>query len=743
MTTSPARDLLSSLNPQQREAAQHIEGPLLILAGPGSGKTRVITYRIAYLVKEVGVNPRRIMALTFTNKAAKEMRERLDRLLGQRATELSLGTFHSQCAAILRRDGMHLGLDRNFHIYDDEDQMTVVKQSLQGLDLDSGRYPPRAILSAISRAKSQMQDAEQFAAAVDAYYEEIVARVYRRYESTLISAQAVDFDDLLMKTHQLLADFPDAAEHYQGRYLHLLIDEFQDTNIVQYSIARLLAQKHRNIAVVGDPDQSIYSWRNADLRNILSFQHDYPEARVVTMEENYRSTKTILEGAHNVISSNRQRLDKGLFTQRDQGESIVVAEAYNPEEEALYVLQEVDRLRKDNDLPLNGVAVMYRVNSQSRAFEETCLRFGVPYRLVGGVRFYQRREVKDVITYLRVVNNPHDDISLARIVNAPARGIGQRSLEDLTHWARQRNRSLWEAMQAVVSARSDGGEAPPLASRPAGAIAGFTALITSLIEEAQRVDIVTLLDDLLERINYKQHLRSDPDRGEERWDNVKELRGVALQYQDWDPGEGLFAFLENVALVADVDRMDEAERDALTLITLHQAKGLEFPVVFMTGMEEGVLPHSRSMDDPDAIEEERRLTYVGMTRAQERLYMVRAFRRGFGGASMPTAPSRFLADIPDHITSTPMGVRQTVTPARQPSYWPGARTAAPDAPAAEAGPSPFKVGEKVRHNKFGEGVVINCIATNDDYEVTVAFRTDAGIKRLLASFAPLERVEEG
>ena len=681
------------------------------------------------------------MAMTFTNKAAKEMRERLDRLLGPRAAELSLGTFHSQCAAILRRDGSHVGLERNFHIYDDEDQITVVKKSLLDLDMDSGKFPPRAILSAISRAKSLVQDADQFASSVDTYYEEIVARVYRRYESILISAQAVDFDDLLMKTHQLLMGFPEVAERYQGRYLHLMVDEFQDTNVAQYAIARHIAKQYRNIAVVGDPDQSIYSWRNADLRNILSFQHDHPEAQLVTLGENYRSTKTILEGARNVIAANQQRLEKELFTERHQGEKIVISEAYNPEEEALYVLQEVERLRKTADFTFNDVAVMYRVNSQSRAFEETCLRFGVPYRLVGGVRFYQRREVKDVITYLRVINNPYDEISLARIVNVPARGIGQRSLEDLTFWARQRNLSLWEAMQAVVKGRTEGGEVPPLSSRPAGAIAGFTGLITELIEQGQRVDIVTLLDNLLERIKYKQHLVSDPDRGEERWDNVMELRGVALQYQDWEPGEGLFAFLENVALVADVDRMDEAEREALTLITLHQAKGLEYPVVFMTGMEEGVLPHMRSMDDPGEMEEERRLTYVGMTRAKERLYMVRAFRRGFGGPSMPSGPSRFLADIPENIISKPMGVRQVVTPARQPSFWPGARTVTP---SADGKPSvqPFKVGEKVKHNKFGEGVVINCIATKDDYEVTVAFRTDAGIKRLLASFAPLERVGE-
>ena len=723
-------DILATLNPTQREAVEAIEGPVLISAGPGSGKTRVITHRIAYLIKSCGVSPHNIMAVTFTNKAAREMRERLEQLLGQAAEALTLGTFHAICVRILRREGKAIGLDSSFVIYDEEDQLSLTKQALEELNLDPKQYAPRALHSAISAAKSRLIGPNDYAQRVSSYFEEIVHRVYQRYQQLLSQGRAVDFDDLLMKTVQLFQDQPQILKRYQSKYVHILVDEFQDTNIVQYMLMKHLAGKYRNLCVVGDPDQSIYSWRFADLRNILSFEKDYPEAKVVFLEQNYRSTKTILEVATDVISVNMQRKPKKLWTENEDGASIIVIESYNAEEEAQSVVNEIEKLTGQEQISLKDCAVMYRVNAQSRALEETFLRYGVPYKLVGGTRFYQRREVKDIIAYLRVIHNHQDSVSLVRIINVPVRGIGQRTLSHLQDWAKAHDISLFEALKQVSQNVITGERKQSLPPRIIQALAGFAAVMAGLIAQSRELSLSGLLDKIWEHTGYRKYIL-DKEDGEDRWENVMELKSVASEYDELDPEEALAAFLEKVSLVSDIDELDE-KPDAVTLITLHQAKGLEFPAVFIVGMEEGILPHRRSFDDPEEMEEERRLCYVGITRAKKRLYLLRSYRRSLFGGSTANPPSRFLQDISPHLIS-PRGLwEESPTPVASAYSQPSSR---PSSALA------LKVGDHVRHSKFGPGIVMNCLPTRDDQELTVAFE-EAGVKKLLASLAPLEKIEK-
>jgi DNA helicase-2/ATP-dependent DNA helicase PcrA len=723
-------DILDGLNPAQREAAEAIDGPVLIVAGPGSGKTRVITHRIAYLVRLCGISPHRIVAMTFTNKAARAMREHLVNLLGTGAERLTCGTFHSFCAASLRRDGDHIGLDSNYVIYDSDDQAVLIKRAMEEGGVDPHRYPVRAIQNIISQAKSNLLDPAGFAPTVASYYEEVALRVYERYQGLLNQNNAVDFDDLLMRMVHLLQQAPEVLERYSSRYIHLLVDEFQDTNIAQYQLAKLLASKYRNVCVVGDPDQSIYSWRNADIRNILSFKQDYPDATVVNLAENYRSTQTILETARSLIAPNKSRIENELWTNREQGPSVEVQEGHTEEEEAHMVVREVDRLVKEEGMGLADCAVMYRINAQSRALEEACIRYGTQYRIIGGVRFYQRREVKDVLAYLRILVNPYDEVSLARIINVPRRGIGTQTIDEVSRWAKSRNLPMYAALQAMVAEAGDDGAQSPLAPRALAVLELFVALIDGLSREAETAGAVELVDMVLERTGYRRYL-AEGENTEERLENIMELRGQAAEAQETDPEGELAAFLERVALVSDVDGLDETT-DALTLITLHQAKGLEFPVVFIVGMEEGLLPHSRSIDDPQQLEEERRLCYVGVTRAEQRLYLYRAFRRRLMGVTMPCAPSRFLMDIPGHL------IAQVEQPAGPAWAWRNQRGAAG---TAVAEPAPFKAGERVLHGRFGEGVVVSCKVSGDDHEVTVAFKGGQGVKRLLSSLAGLEKVQ--
>ena len=733
MTTS-ANTILEGLNPSQREAVEAIDGPLLIVAGPGSGKTRVITHRVAYLVRVCGISPYRVLAVTFTNKAAKEMVERLHRLVGTQVDRLSVGTFHSFCARLLRRDGKHIGLDSSYTIYDDEDQISLLKQAMEQVDVDPKRYPVRAIQGIISRSKSLLMDSSDLAKNYQGFFEEQASKVYRRYEELLTRNSAVDFDDLLLRTVQLLRDYPDVLRKYQRRFLHILIDEFQDTNVSQYMLAKLLAGEYRNLCVVGDADQSIYSWRHADLRNILSFQKDYPEAKTISIEENYRSTGTILKAAKQLISHNRMRIAKDLWTQKEAGHPVLVHEVYNEEEEAQFVMAEIGRLSDDDGFKPGDCAVMYRVNAQSRALEEACLRYGMKYRLVGGVKFYQRREVKDVIAYLRLINNPNDEISLKRVVNVPLRGLGQKSVSDLSRWAQAEGIALFAAMTKLTAGQGGNATTPhTLSPRTVTGLVGFARLLGDLAEVSKRLDVVKLIDAVLDRTGYRDYLFARDERADERWENIMELKNTAQEFRLMEPPDGLTSLLERLALVADVDNYQEAA-DSLTLITLHQAKGLEFPVVFLVGMEEGVLPHSRSMDSPAEIEEERRLCYVGMTRSKERLYMLWAFRRGLYGRG--TGVSRFLHEIPGDLIASPVKVAQG-----QKSPWDMWAASVVTDTAPEPSPTSLKSGDKVRHNAFGDGMVVSCVPSGHDFEVTVAFTGGAGVKRLLLSYANLEITE--
>ena len=726
-------DILAILNPAQREAVEAIVGPVLILAGPGSGKTRVITYRVAYLIKFCGVSPHNIMAVTFTNKAAREMKERLAQLLGQDAETLTLGTFHAFCARILRREGEVIGLGSSFAIYDEEDQSSLIKQVLEELNLDPKQYAPRALRSAIGAAKSRLITPGDYAQRVSSYFEEIVHRVYQRYQQLLSQSRAVDFDDLLMKTVQLFQNHPRALKRYQSKYVHILVDEFQDTNIVQYMLMKQLAGKYRNLCVVGDPDQSIYSWRFADLRNILSFEKDYPEAKVIFLEQNYRSTRTILEVASDIISANTQRKPKKLWTENEYGASITIIESYNAEEEAQSVVNEIEKLIGQEQISLKDCAVMYRVNAQSRALEETFLRYGVPYKLVGGTRFYQRREVKDIIAYLKVIHNPQDNVSLTRIINVPGRGVGQKTVNTLQSWAKAHDTSLFEAIKQM-SHNDIADEAQlSLSPRIVQALAGFDALMAKLTARSHELSLSGLVDDILDQTRYREYVL-DKEGGEDKWENIMELRNVAGEYDDLDPEEALTAFLEKVSLLSDIDELDE-KADAVTLITLHQAKGLEFPAVFIVGLEEGILPHRKSFDDPEEMEEERRLCYVGITRAKKRLYLLRSYRRSLFGGSTANPPSRFLQDISPHLISSRSLWEESPAPVASPDFNRDSQHL----------PQPsrnlmLKVGDHVRHSKFGSGIVMNCNSTRDDQELTVVFE-EAGVKKLLASLAPLEKID--
>jgi DNA helicase-2/ATP-dependent DNA helicase PcrA len=737
-------DMLAGLNSKQQEAVQAIKGPVLILAGPGSGKTRVITQRVAYLIKVVGVNPHRILAVTFTNKAAKEMVERLDKLVPGSVKQLTVGTFHSICAKILRIDGQAVGIRPEFVIYDGDDQMAVIKRCFTELNLDPKQHAPQAIASAISNAKSKMLTPAEFARHNRSYFEEVIARVYERYEKNLLESHALDFDDLLVKTVLLFRKNPELLARYQERYIHVMVDEFQDTNMVQYELVKQIGAKYRNICVVGDPDQSIYSWRAADLRNILSFEHDYPDAKVVLLEQNYRSTKNILETASNVISVNQNRKAKKLWTENDQGERAVLFEAYTEQEEAQFVVREIEQQVAKGRFRLGDFAVMYRTNAQSRVLEEAFIRYGVAYRLVAGTRFYERREVKDVIAYLRLIQNPQDSVSLQRIINVPGRGIGPTTVAKLAAWAQSLGASAYDALRLLVDLKQKNATAEiPFDNRAGDALARFSEMLAGFVEKSQNTNLVELFDLVVESSNYKQFTLNDPD-GAERWENILELRTVAQQYKDLPPWESLAAFLESVALVSDVDGYDAA-LDRVTLITLHQAKGLEFPVVFIVGVEEKLLPHMRSMDDPDQLEEERRLFYVGITRAKQRLYILHAFRRTFMGQSTVNPLSRFLEDIPKHLVTTPgWQAGQQMKVADAVYAWNRVRVdEAPPAAEKEKNVSfptfDLKAGDRVRHSIFGEGVVVSNKKVKADNEVTVAF-SGQGIKKLLLSLAHLEKI---
>ena len=740
MTTT--HDVLQGLNDAQRRAVEVPEGALLILAGPGSGKTRVIAHRIAYLVRERDVAPWRVLAVTFTNKAANEMRERVEDLLGTEGLDVSMGTFHSFCARVLRRDGDAIGISSDYAIYATDDQLAVVRETLEALRIDPKRYAPRAVLSAISRAKNERRDASATLREAGSYFEEIVGRVFERYQRTLREYGALDFDDLLGEALRLFEEHPDVRERYGDRYRHILIDEFQDTNLTQYRLSGLLAEVHGNITAVGDPDQSIYSWRAADLRNLLHFERDFPDAQVILLEQNYRSTGRILRSAHAVISEAKDRRERSLWTSNPDGDPVVVEELFDADEEGHFVALEIGRQMREQHREFADFAVMYRTNAQSRAIEEACIQQGVRYRIVGGTRFYDRREVRDLLAYLRLIRNHADGVAFRRIVNVPRRGIGDRSMERVRAAAEELELPLL-AVAARIARGDDDPALPALRGDIRLALRDFVALIDRLTAASEEQPVATLLETVLTETRYQQYLeRNDEEHAEVRWENVQELVNVASQYQDLDPAASLASFLEEVALVADVDDPGAEAPDAVTLTTLHAAKGLEFPVVFMPGMEEGLLPHSLSLDDPAQMEEERRVCYVGMTRARERLYLTHARRRMRQGRYSGAIHSRFLDDLPSEETARARAARPTETPrerraafaARQAEGW---DSGDPGGDGGEVDEPRYSPGERVRHATFGVGVVVSCEVERGDQRVTVAFEGQ-GVKKLLLSLAPLE-----
>jgi DNA helicase-2/ATP-dependent DNA helicase PcrA len=657
--------ILSHLNPEQARAVTTTEGPVLILAGAGSGKTRVLAHRVAYLIGVKGIRPWQILAVTFTNRAAGELRERIIALAGPEAgKEVEAGTFHSLCARVLRRDGEAIGVDRRFVIYDADDQQQLMKQILRDEDMPAtGEFKPSVILGAISRAKNEMLDATFLAEHAVSHHARVVAKLAKAYERRLREVGALDFDDLLLAAVRLFEEAPDALARYQERWRYLHVDEYQDTNRPQYLWVKALAAHHGNLCVVGDDDQSIYSWRGADIRNILDFERDWPQTAVVKLERNYRSTQLILDAAHAVVSNNLSRKEKKLWTDLHGGRPIQHFEAYNEEEEAEWVARQVESLvggrgaaltrRADDEERYRpqDIAVMYRMNAQSRAIEEAFLRYGIRYQLVGGVRFYQRREVKDALAYLRILRSDADAVSFERIVNVPPRSIGERTIEVLRATAAAQGAGSWAAIEAAAR-----GEVPELGSRARTALEGFGALVRRLRARVGILPLPELLDEVLEASGYRAMLADGSEDGEERWANLLELRFVTTRYDDLSPEDALDRLLEETALVADQDSY-EGGADAATLITLHAAKGLEFPVVFITGLEEGVFPHSRSLDDEKELEEERRLAYVGITRAKRRLFLSHAWRRATWGMGQASVPSRFLLEIPAELMIGPQLAR--------------------------------------------------------------------------------------
>lgn len=639
-------DLLKDLNEPQRQAVTHGDGPLLIIAGAGSGKTRALTHRVAYLIRERRVNPLNILAITFTNKAADEMRERIDKLLGKRVSRaMWIMTFHAACARILRSDIKLLpGYTSNFTIYDDDDSSRLVKQCLIELQLDPKRFNPRAVMSLISAAKNELIDYETFSAGATTYFEQITAEVYRLYQRRLLMMNCLDYDDLIMLAVNILELFGETLLKWQEKFRHILIDEYQDTNRAQFRLVSLLAMKYQNLCVVGDPDQSIYKFRGADIRNILEFERDFPEATIINLEQNYRSTQCILDAANRLIENNRGRKPKDLWTDKTKGNALIWYQAENERDEALYVVNEIENQCRRKGGSYRDFAVFYRTNAQSRVFEEVFMNFEVAYRVVGSLKFYDRMEVKDILAYLRVINNPEDGISMKRIINVPRRGIGQVTVDRIGSYAAMMDVSFHEALLNVATI-------PGVGAAAAAKITDFLAMLDRFAVKAQD-GLLVLGQEVLEQTGYLKDLEKEGTiEAEGRVENVRELLSAMREFENQYPGASLDDFLEKISLVTQVDELDESE-DTVTLMTVHNAKGLEFPVVFMAGMEEGLFPHARSMTDTAELEEERRLCYVGMTRAQEQLYLISAWTRNVYGGFNYATHSRFLKEIPEDLVET-------------------------------------------------------------------------------------------
>jgi DNA helicase-2/ATP-dependent DNA helicase PcrA len=718
VAVTPHEELLADLNPAQREAVLHVEGPLLVVAGAGSGKTRVLTHRVAHLIQAHGVKPNEILAITFTNKAATEMRERLERMLGHVARAIWILTFHAACGRMLRREAERLGYRSNFTIYDQADQIRLVKSCLEELGKDPKRFTPRGIHTQISNAKNQLITPEEYTARVSSFWDQTVAEVYELYQRRLFRSNAVDFDDILMLTVQVLERFPEARERWQTTFRHVLVDEYQDTNHAQYRLLQLLAEKHRNVFAVGDPDQSIYAFRGADIRNILDFERDFGGAGVIALEQNYRSTNRILEAANAVIDNNRDRKPKQLWSELGEGDPVEVVEVEDEHAEARFVAAEIARL-VESGTSASEIAVFYRTNAQSRVLEDVLVRQGVPYQVIGGPRFYERAEIRDAIAYLAVLNNTDDAVALMRIANRPRRGIGDTSIQRLVAHAESLGISLWDATADPAAAG--------VATASARAIRSFRAVMESLMSAAQELPVDELVEAVLDRSGTLEALEAERTieaRG--RIENLEELVGSAQEFRRRVEEPSLAGFLEEVQLQSDQDTLAVGEPQ-VTLMTIHNAKGLEYRVVFLIGMEEGIFPHARSIEDNE-VEEERRLAYVGMTRAMERLTLTHTTARSLYGRREYNLPSRFLDELPATVA------RERLRPASWAGYAQSARQVASreerDVPA-------LSTGDSVRHGSLGEGVVTRI---EPGGVVTVRFAADGSERRLMIEYAPLEKL---
>ena len=725
--------LVKNMNSEQSEAVRTTEGPLLIMAGAGSGKTRVLTHRIAYLLDEKDVSPYNILAITFTNKAAKEMKARVEHLVGEEAQVIWMSTFHSMCVRILRRDADRIGIERNFTIIDPTDQKSVIKDVLKSENLDSKRFEPRMFIGAISNLKNELKTPEDAQKEANDFHSQMVATVYKGYQRQLSRNEALDFDDLIMTTINLFERVPETLEYYQNKFQYIHVDEYQDTNKAQYTLVKLLANKFKNLCVVGDSDQSIYGWRGADIQNILSFEEDYPEAKTIFLEQNYRSTKNILNAANEVIKHNSERKPKGLWTANSGGDKIQYYEAMTERDEAEYVVKEIMKHQRSGK-KYSEMAILYRTNAQSRVLEETFMKSNIPYTMVGGQKFYDRKEIKDLLSYLRVIANSNDDISLQRIINVPKRGIGPSSVEKIQTYALQNNISMFDALAEV--------DFIGLSKKVTQECISFYEMIQNLIKEQEFLEISEIVDEVLQKSGYRDMLdREQSIESRSRLENLDEFMSVPKDYEENTPLEeqSLINFLTDLSLVADIDEADT--QNGVTLMTMHSAKGLEFPIVFIMGMEESLFPHIRAIksEDDHEMEEERRICYVAITRAEELLYITNATTRMLFGRSQSNMPSRFLKEIPEDLLDSHTGQkRQTIYPKSQPKRGFSKRTTSTK---KQVSSSDWKVGDKVMHKAWGEGMVSNVNEKNGSVELDIIFKSE-GPKRLLAQFAPITKKED-
>ncbi|AFZ89681.1 DNA helicase PcrA [Bacillus velezensis] len=734
-----SNQLLSGLNPVQQEAVKTTDGPLLLMAGAGSGKTRVLTHRIAYLMAEKHVAPWNILAITFTNKAAREMKERVESILGPGADEIWISTFHSMCVRILRRDIDRIGINRNFSILDTADQLSVIKGILKERNIDPKKFDPRSILGSISSAKNELIEPEEFAKSAGGYYDQVTSDVYTDYQKKLLKNQSLDFDDLIMTTIKLFERVPEVLEFYQRKFQYIHVDEYQDTNRAQYLLVKQLAARLENICVVGDSDQSIYRWRGADIANILSFEKDYPSANVILLEQNYRSTKRILQAANEVIKNNSNRKPKNLWTENDEGIKLSYYSGDNEFGEGQFVAGKIYELHSLGRRKLSDIAILYRTNAQSRVIEETLLKSGLNYNIVGGTKFYDRKEIKDILAYLRLVSNPDDDISFTRIVNVPKRGVGATSLEKIASYAAMNGMSMFQAIKQV--------DFIGVSAKAANALDGFGAMIENLTNMQDYLSITELTEEILEKTEYREMLKAEKSiEAQSRLENIDEFLSVTKNFEQKSEDKSLVAFLTDLALIADIDQLDQKEeesggKDAVTLMTLHAAKGLEFPVVFLMGMEEGVFPHSRSLMEEAEMEEERRLAYVGITRAEEELYLTNAKMRTLFGRTNMNPESRFIREIPGDLLEN---LNEKKTPRMQPGRKVQPKRGPVSRPVSYANKTggdslSWAVGDKAGHKKWGTGTVVSVKGEGESTELDIAFPSPVGVKRLLAAFAPIEK----